>query len=71
MPNLNTSILRGVLAPVPPAGLQKRFVEFVAAKDEQAETLHDKIENLRMTRDLLLPRLISGEIGFPHEPCHS
>jgi type I restriction enzyme S subunit len=29
---------------------------------ELIESLHDKNQNLRATRDLLLPRLMSGEI---------
>ncbi|HNZ59112.1 MAG TPA: restriction endonuclease subunit S [Syntrophorhabdaceae bacterium] len=39
-----------------------QFNEFVGSMDIQIENLQSKIDNLRKTRDLLLPKLISGEI---------
>jgi type I restriction enzyme S subunit len=47
---------------VPPADVMQRFADFVAPTLEQMDTLENKSENLRRTRDLLLPKLISGEI---------
>lgn len=47
---------------VPPATLQSRFREHVAPLFTQIATLGLQIQNLRRTRDLLLPKLISGEI---------
>ena len=48
--------------PVPPTGLMTRFASFVAPTFEQMDTLENKIQNLRWTRDLLLPRLLSGQV---------
>ncbi len=42
--------------------MDKQFNVTIKAWDDQIENLHSKIENLKKTRDLLLPRLISGEI---------
>lgn len=47
---------------IPPATLQSHFRELVAPLFTQIATLGLKIQNLRRTRDLLLPRLLSGQI---------
>jgi type I restriction enzyme S subunit len=47
---------------VPPADLVGRFVEFAVPTLEQMDTLQNQIENLQRTRDLLLPRLLSGQV---------
>jgi type I restriction enzyme S subunit len=47
---------------IPPLNLQKMFKELVTNFLDQKEILQIKNINLRKTRDLLLPRLISGEI---------
>jgi type I restriction enzyme S subunit len=47
---------------VPPQPLMARFADFAAVSLEQADTLENQMENLRRTRDLLLPRLLSGQI---------
>ena len=41
-----------------------RFAERIDAIFEQVNTLQHAIENLRRTRDLLLPRLLSGQIDI-------
>jgi type I restriction enzyme S subunit len=46
---------------VPPAALRKQFREHVAPLFTQVAMLGRKIQNLRRTRDLLLPRLLSGQ----------
>jgi type I restriction enzyme S subunit len=43
-----------------------KFDAFVAPIFQQLENLRAKNANLRRTRDLLLPRLVSGEIAV-HE----
>jgi type I restriction enzyme S subunit len=53
--------------PVPTAELMSRFASFVAPILEEIDTLENKIDNLRRTRDLLLPRLLSGQINFQEE----
>ncbi len=39
-----------------------RFAGQTDATLEQVKTLHSQIQNLRQTRDLLLPRLLSGQV---------
>ena len=46
----------------PPIELMTRFADFVAPTLEQIDALENKTENLRQTRDLLLPRLLSGQV---------
>ena len=47
---------------VPPAELCQRFGEFAAPLSQQILKLERQIQNLRCTRDLLLPRLLSGQV---------
>jgi type I restriction enzyme S subunit len=53
---------------IPPADLIRRFANFVAPTLEHMDTLQNQIENLRRTRDLLLPKLLSGEIDVSRTP---
>lgn len=46
---------------VPPPALLRRFGEVTIAMAEHAHILHRQITSLRRTRDLLLPRLLSGQ----------
>ena len=46
---------------VPPAALLKRFCDLTDTFEQQASTLQRQIQNLRRTRDLLLPRLLWGK----------
>ena len=59
-------ISRGVFKTIeflqPPAELVRRFEDSAAPMAEQALALQRQIQNLRRTRDLLLPRLLSGQI---------
>lgn len=47
---------------VPSASLQKKFGDATIPMAEEMHTLQRQIRNLRQTRDLLLPRLLSGQI---------
>lgn len=47
---------------VPPAALLTKFCELAESFERQASNLRHQINNLRRTRDLLLPRLLSGAI---------
>jgi type I restriction enzyme S subunit len=47
---------------IPPATLRSRFREHVAPLFTQIAILGRQTQNLRRTRDLLLPRLLSGQI---------
>ncbi|MDY0282677.1 MAG: restriction endonuclease subunit S [Salinivirgaceae bacterium] len=49
---------------VPPAALCQRFGEFAATLSLQNLKLERQIQNLRRTRDLLLPRLLSGQVNI-------
>lgn len=49
---------------VPPADLQSQFGDTVRAMRMAVATQGKKIQNLRRTRDLLLPRLLSGQINM-------
>jgi type I restriction enzyme S subunit len=59
-------ISRGVFKTIeflqPPGQLVERFEAVVAPMAEQILALQRQIQNLRRTRDLLLPRLLSGQI---------
>jgi type I restriction enzyme S subunit len=45
-----------------PIELMQQFANFVEPVLQQLDTLQNQIENLRRTRDLLLPRLLSGQV---------
>ena len=47
---------------VPPATLLAKFCELADSFERQASTLGRQTQNLRRTRDLLLPRLLSGQV---------
>jgi len=46
----------------------ERYAEFVRPMSELTETLRRKNRTLRTTRDLLLPKLISGELDVSRLP---
>jgi type I restriction enzyme, S subunit len=52
---------------LPPKPLRDRYAEFCASIYEQIDVLQLKNANLRRTRDLLLPRLVAGEVDLDHE----
>ena len=62
MPNLNTGVMSSVPVCLPPRKLQDDFARLTFPLAEAGETHTAKIDNLRRTRDLLLPRLLSGQI---------
>ena len=63
VPHINLAVLREFHILVPPYKLQRAFGEFASATESAIETLRRQIRNLRRTRDLLLPRLMSGQIS--------
>jgi type I restriction enzyme S subunit len=48
---------------VPNESLDRKFDELIGSLDKQIEKLQSQIENIRRTRGLLLPKLISGVIN--------
>ncbi len=49
---------------LPPRELLTRYGQVAGAMHAQRETLALRIQNLRRTRDLLLPRLLSGQVAL-------
>ncbi len=62
VPTLNRNDIHGIDSLIPPRPLQKRFEKIAGAMHAQIRRLKLQIENLRRTRDLLLPRLLSGQV---------
>lgn len=62
MPNLNATIMRSVEMLVPSLSVQTAYVEHINPLDEQISALGAQNEKLTKARDLLLPRLMSGEL---------
>ena len=61
-PMANAQVLTSFPLVIPPKELQKKFDFQVQPLFEEKEILQMKNANLRQTRDLLLPRLVSGEV---------
>jgi type I restriction enzyme S subunit len=59
-----TEYIAQTLRVVPPEALRLRFRSLVAPMFSQIGTLGLQIQNLRRTRDLLLPRLLSGQVAL-------
>jgi type I restriction enzyme S subunit len=61
-PNANAQVLASFSVLVPSKNVQNKFREIISDLFNQRAILRKRIANLRQTRDLLLPKLISGEI---------
>jgi type I restriction enzyme S subunit len=64
MPRANWSVLREYPVAVPEPALGKRFTHFVTNVTLLQQNLVFQNSNLRRTRDLLLPRLLSGQLSL-------
>ncbi len=62
VPHINLAVLREFQILLPPIELQRRFGRFALGTEAAIEVLQGRIRTLRRTRDLLLPRLLSGQI---------
>lgn len=62
MLNLNGTVLKTVPILVAPRSLQNLYAQFVTPSAALTEVLDEQNQKLRTARDLLLPRLMSGEI---------
>ncbi len=62
-PQANAQILASIPILVPPKSIQISFDKIIVEFIDQREMLQIKNANLRRTRDLLLPKLISGELN--------
>ncbi len=63
MLNLSAAALKPVPVLVPPRRLQEMYAEQAEQTHEMVEILDEQNQKLRATRDLLLPRLMSGELA--------
>ena len=68
VPTLNRNDIHSLEIVIPPSNLQQEFQEVASTMLKQSRTLADQIQNLRRTRDLLLPRLLSGQIDVEAMP---
>ncbi len=64
MPRANWDVLAKYQVVIPKDRCAEQFSELVRGFIDQQQTLVFKIQNLRRTRDLLLPRLLSGNLAF-------
>jgi type I restriction enzyme S subunit len=62
-PNANAKVLSGAEVLVPPLNIQRIFQDYAEPLMDQREVLQLQNQKLRAARDLLLPRLMSGEIA--------
>ena len=62
-PNISASQIENIEILVPKAEIISAFENFINPNIKEAQILKNKNENLKQTRDILLPRLISGEIN--------
>ena len=73
VPTLNRNDIHGIQVLIPAQGLQQHFQYVAGSLLSQVRAHSLQIQNLRRTRDLLLPRLLSGQIDgeAPSEPVLS
>ncbi len=64
MPVINWGIFQKMPAPVPSEALAQEFENTVGPMLDQIGVHANQIQNLRRTRDLLLPRLLSGQMSL-------
>jgi type I restriction enzyme S subunit len=63
-PQITLEGISSVELVTPPLSFRNSFQQAVSALFEKMWTLDSQIQNLRRTRDLLLPRLLSGQIAL-------
>jgi type I restriction enzyme S subunit len=64
VPGLNRNQAYSLETVIPPLDLLKRFCQLADNFERQASILRHQIQNLRRTCDLLLPRLLSGQVNL-------
>jgi len=68
MPRANWNVLLGYKIPLPTQAVRERFNDFVNGVAGSIKNMTLRNRNLRATRDLLLPKLISGELDVSRLP---
>jgi type I restriction enzyme S subunit len=61
--HINKEVVNDILIALPDAELAERFKSTIEPIFKEIATLMFQVQNLRRTRDLLLPRLLSGQIN--------
>jgi type I restriction enzyme S subunit len=64
MPVINWGVFQTMPAPLPSESAAQEFENVARPMLEQIGILANQIQNLRRTRDLLLPRLLSGQVNL-------
>jgi type I restriction enzyme, S subunit len=64
MPRASWEVLKRYPVVIPEGEVADKFSAFIAGVIAEQQTLIFQIQNLRRTRDLLLPRLLSGQIDM-------
>ena len=67
MPRANWDVLEKYQIVIPKGNVAEKFSALFADIIAQQQTLIFKIQNLRQTRDLLLPRLLTGEVNIEEQ----
>ena len=62
MPRANWGVLVKYPMAIAPSSMLSQFNQFITDTVNQIQNLIARNRNLRRTRDLLLPKLISGEV---------
>ena len=62
--NISKEKVASTIALAPPRPLVSTFDQLTESTFSQIQRLQRQIQNLRRTRDLLLPRLLSGQIDM-------
>jgi type I restriction enzyme S subunit len=60
---ISRGVFKGILTFLPPVSLVSRFETYCEPIGAESLSLQRRIANLRKTRDLLLPRLLSGQLA--------
>jgi type I restriction enzyme S subunit len=63
VPGLDRNVLHAMMVTWPPEKLQNSFVEVVVDYQDQVRVLEAMNQKLTQARDLLLPRLMNGDIA--------
>lgn len=70
VPTLNRNDVHKIPVVIPPWSLLNQFDSYILPMYKLKNNLSEKIANLRRTRDLLLPRLVSGELDVSTLDVH-
>lgn len=64
IPHANKDYIKNMLFELPPSNLNKKFDDIFSSVFKEIQNLYNKNKKLKETRDLLLPKMINGEIDI-------